>query len=168
MKNFRGRFVGTLILFTSLLFFFKSHDKIWKGVSAVDKNLSTVLIRKNLPKDEESLVQVLQEKLPNVPFLYWQKHKDRKFSNCSKIPDLINLRYNNLYWQVKKTKFNTFFLYAAYFDTRETIFSFICYNNNLNSLLKSSKLALIFKKKGFKQKIQRDWTCNQNTRNDKE
>ena len=144
MKNFRGRFVGTLILFTSLLFFFKSHDKIWKGVSAVDKNLSTVLIRKNLPKDEESLVQVLQEKLPNVPFLYWQKHKDRKFSNCSKIPDLINLRYNNLYWQVKKTKFNTFFLYAAYFDTRETIFSFICYNNNFNSLLKSSRHALIF------------------------
>ena len=132
MKNFRGRFVGTLILFTSLLFFFKSHDKIWNGLSgfekfttAVDRNMTTVLIRKNLPRDEESVIQVLQEKLPNVPFLYWQKHKDRKFSNCNKIPDLINLRYNNLYWQVKKTKFNTFFLYAAYFDTRETIFSFI-------------------------------------------
>ena len=61
---------------------------------------------------------MLQEKLPNLPLQYWQQNKDKKFSKCNEIPNLIKLQYNNHYWQVKETQENTLFLYAAYFDTR--------------------------------------------------
>ena len=64
----------------------------------------------------------MQEKLPNLPLLYWQENKERNFSSpCDDIPDVLGLDYNNDYWQIKKTPHNTLFLYAAYFDNRQVI-----------------------------------------------
>ena len=71
---------------------------------------------------EEDLLRTVQEKLPNLPLLYWQENKERNFSSpCDDIPDVLGLDYNNDYWQIKKTPHNTLFLYAAYFDNRQVI-----------------------------------------------
>ena len=76
----------------------------------------------DLHKKEEDFLRTLQDKLPNLPLLYWQENKERNFSSsCDDIPDVLDLDYNNDYWQVKKTPNNTLFLYAAYFDDREVI-----------------------------------------------
>ena len=69
---------------------------------------------------EKTFLRSLQNKLPNLPLLYWQKNKERKFpSSCDDIPDVLGLHYNNHYWQVKQTKSNTIYLFAAYYDNRQ-------------------------------------------------
>ena len=89
----------------------------------------------------------LQTKLPNLPILHWWENKDKNVSEiCWKVPNLIDLKYNNKYWQVKETSNGTFYLYAAYYDVRK----FTCLGNDffLDHFLK-----LIFSrtlKKSFK------------------
>ena len=62
----------------------------------------------------------LQTKLPNLPILHWSENKDKNVSEiCWKVPNLIDLKYNNKYWQVKETSNGTFYLYAAYYDVRK-------------------------------------------------
>ena len=76
-------------------------------------------------KNKEDFFEKLQEKLPNLPLIYWQKNKERNSSrDCDKIPDILDIQYNNDYWQVKQTENNTFYLHAAYFDNRKIIFQF--------------------------------------------
>ena len=71
-------------------------------------------------KNKEDFFEKLQEKLPNLPLIYWTKNKDRvSRRDCDKIPDILDVQYNNQFWQVKTTENNTFYLYAAYFDNRE-------------------------------------------------
>ena len=65
---------------------------------------------------------MLQKKLPNLPLLYWEKNKDTQvseFDRCNKVPDVMDLHYNNFYWQVKETQNNKLYLYSAYFDKRQ-------------------------------------------------
>ena len=65
--------------------------------------------------------------LPNLPILHWWTNRgnkeklkiDGKGRNCWKIPDILDLHFNNKYWQVKETKNGTFYLYAAYYDVRK-------------------------------------------------
>ena len=69
----------------------------------------------------------LQTKLPNLPILHWWENKDKNVSEiCWKVPNLIDLKYNNKYWQVKETSNGTFYLYAAYYDVRK----FTCLGND--------------------------------------
>ena len=45
--------------------------------------------------------------------------KDQKVSDhCNKVPDVMDLQYDNFYWQVKETQNNKLYLYSAYFDNR--------------------------------------------------
>ena len=39
--------------------------------------------------------------------------------NCWQTPNILELHFNNKYWQVKETKNGTFYLYAAYYDVRK-------------------------------------------------
>ena len=58
--------------------------------------------------------------LPNIPIFHWRENKDKKVAeNCWKVPNILNLHYNNKYWQVKESSNGTFYLYAAYYDVRE-------------------------------------------------
>ena len=64
----------------------------------------------------------LQEMWPNIPILNWWKNKGRKVSdNCWKIPNILDLHYSNKYWQEKRTRNGTFYLYAAYYDVRKVL-----------------------------------------------
>ena len=73
-------------------------------------------------ENETPILKMLQKKLPNLPLLYWEKNKDTlvsEFDHCNKVPDVMDLHYNNFYWQVKETQNNKFYLYSAYFDKRQ-------------------------------------------------
>ena len=60
--------------------------------------------------------------MPNLPLSYWQdKAQGQGMAlnrSCAKMPDLLNLRYNNLYWQEVVTSAITLYLYGAYLDIR--------------------------------------------------
>ena len=75
-------------------------------------------------ENETRFLDVLQKMLPNLPIFYWKENKE-KFSDCEKLPEIYDLKLNNEHWQVKETKDVTFFLYAAYFDTRESFSSHV-------------------------------------------
>ena len=71
-------------------------------------------------EDEEKFYSDLQSMLPNIPVRHWWEHKDEKVADkCWKVPNIVDLKYNNKYWQVKETNEGTFYLYAAYFDVRK-------------------------------------------------
>ena len=58
--------------------------------------------------------------LPNIPVRHWWEHRDKNVAEiCWKVPNIVDLKYNNKYWQVKETNEGTFYLYAAYFDVRK-------------------------------------------------
>ena len=70
---------------------------------------------------EIALATRLQDKMPNLPILYWQQHKDKKMavnSTCAKFPSVLDLHFNNRYWQQVETSNGTFLLYGAYLDVR--------------------------------------------------
>lgn len=71
-------------------------------------------------ENETQMLDMLQTLLPNINIFYWQENKEI-FSKCQKLPDIFDLKFNNKYWQVKETGDNTFFLYAAYFDSRHCV-----------------------------------------------
>ena len=75
----------------------------------------------------------LQEMLPNLPVLHWWANENNNVDNkCWAVPNILDLQYNNKYWQVKDTRNGTFYLYAAYYDTREVLAEKIEKNKVLN------------------------------------
>jgi len=84
----------------------------------------TFLKLDNSPKlTEEQVAEKLQRDMPNLPALYWQANKNKKLSlndSCAKYPSIIDLKFNNKYWQVLETSNGTFHLYGAYLDVRPT------------------------------------------------
>ena len=71
-------------------------------------------------QDEEKFYSDLQSMLPNIPVRHWWEHRDENVAeSCWKVPNIVDLKYNNKYWQVKETNEGTFYLYAAYFDVRK-------------------------------------------------
>ena len=63
----------------------------------------------------------LQGKMPNLPLVYWQEHKNKNMrlnSSCAKFPNIFDLHFNNRYWQEVETSDGKFLLYAAYLDDR--------------------------------------------------
>ncbi|XP_075156581.1 uncharacterized protein LOC142229893 [Haematobia irritans] len=72
------------------------------------------------PSEEEIAVQ-LELKLPNIPFVYADRHKNRtmrKSLNCANFPALQTLKYYNNFWQTYTINNITFQLYGAYYDDR--------------------------------------------------
>ena len=71
---------------------------------------------------EEDPVAFIESQMENLPLLYWQENaKGRGFAlnrSCAKMPDLMNLRYNNLFWQELVTSVLTVYFYGAYLDIR--------------------------------------------------
>ena len=65
---------------------------------------------------------VIEAQMPNLPLTHWRHlNEGRGMSlnqSCAKMPDLLNLHYNNLYWQEVVTSTLTLYLYGAYLDTR--------------------------------------------------
>ena len=71
---------------------------------------------------EEDPVAFIESQMENLPLSYWQENaKGRGFAlnrSCAKMPDLMNLRYNNLFWQELVTSVLTVYFYGAYLDIR--------------------------------------------------
>ena len=61
--------------------------------------------------------------------------------NCWKIPNLLDLHFNNKYWQVKETKNGTFYLYAAYYDVRKA--QRLRFNNDQDQMGSRCRFVLI-------------------------
>ena len=70
---------------------------------------------------EEEMAATLQQRVPNVPVQYWVQHKANitiKNHTCAVYPSIMDLRFNNDYWQTLHTSNGTFYLYGAYYDDR--------------------------------------------------
>ena len=73
-------------------------------------------------RNTEDLYLKFQTMFPNIPVLHWREYKDKKVSDkCWKIPNILDLHYSNKYWQEKRTRNGTFYLYAAYYDVRKVL-----------------------------------------------
>ena len=84
---------------------------------------SLARISSNPPQPwEEDPVAYIESQVPNLPLSYWQDNANGKGmalnGSCAKMPNLLNLRYNNLYWQEVVTSNITLYLYGAYLDIR--------------------------------------------------
>ena len=71
---------------------------------------------------EEDPAAFIESQMPNLPLSYWQDNARGQGMalnrSCAKMPNLLNLRYNNLYWQEGVTSDITLYLYGAYLDIR--------------------------------------------------
>jgi len=70
---------------------------------------------------DKEVASKVQDSMPNLPIVYWQANKDKKQahnSTCANFPSIVELKFNNQYWQVTETSNGTFHLYGAYMDVR--------------------------------------------------
>ncbi|XP_018564475.1 uncharacterized protein LOC108905894 isoform X2 [Anoplophora glabripennis] len=67
---------------------------------------------------EDNLLEDIQQNLPNLPVLNWEKKPARFNKSCAKFPSMYDLEFNNIYWQTLETSNGTFQLYGAYLDDR--------------------------------------------------
>ena len=83
--------------------------------------------------EKEDLAALIETKLPSLPFTYWQskaKGKEMRLnSSCAKMPDLLNLRFNALYWQQLVASNLTIYFYGAYLD-HTSYLSFFLHGQN--------------------------------------
>ena len=94
-------------------------DDRWRVVRSSGQINTSFYLRSPKLAVEEFFLN-LQTKLPNLPILHWWENKDKNVSKiCWKVPNIIDLKYNNKYWQVRETSNGTFHLYAAYYDDRK-------------------------------------------------
>ncbi|GLV36768.1 uncharacterized protein CBL_02397 [Carabus blaptoides fortunei] len=71
---------------------------------------------------EDMLVEEVQNRMPSLPIVYWNKNKNKPMyinSTCAKYPSVFELEFNNIYWQTLRTSNGTFQLYGAYYDIRK-------------------------------------------------
>ncbi|MPC36044.1 hypothetical protein E2C01_029489 [Portunus trituberculatus] len=54
----------------------------------------------------------------NLPLSYGIEKRPYLPSKCGKYPALVDLSFNNFYWQVLRSSDGTFYLYSAFFDNR--------------------------------------------------
>lgn len=81
-------------------------------------------IDKSPSLSEAMIVEEVQKKLPSLPIVYWNRHKDRpmfyKNESCAKFPSIFDLEFSNIYWQNLDTTNGTFQLFGAYYDVRKS------------------------------------------------
>ena len=118
-----GHLLGLLFL-TSLLgnLFFLSQN--W------EESKRRFLKVENMGKSDEQVLQSdslfswLELKLPNLPVLFWREklgsavRPKEVWQLCGQFPSVLDLHYNNRFWQEVNTSQGTFFLYGAYLDRR--------------------------------------------------
>ncbi|XP_069172171.1 uncharacterized protein [Procambarus clarkii] len=69
---------------------------------------------------KEEMEEVL-DTLPNLPFSYRERndpHFGSGNNNCSKYPELFDIHFNSIYWQVLQTSNGSFYMYSAFYDNR--------------------------------------------------
>ncbi|CAL4124627.1 unnamed protein product [Meganyctiphanes norvegica] len=84
-----------------------------------------LLVGENHDLSEKETVSLIQKGAPNLPIEFWleNKNKNLRFNKtCAKFPSILELNYNNIYWQVLETKNKTYFyVYSAHFDNRTLV-----------------------------------------------
>lgn len=80
------------------------------------------LVDRATAQSEQQIMEEVQNRLPNVPFAYWNRNKNKpmyyKNESCAKFPSVYELEFNNVYWQSLHTSNGSFHLYSAYYDVR--------------------------------------------------
>lgn len=80
-------------------------------------------VDKSLSQSEPVLLKEIQDRLPSLPIIYWNKLKNKnlfyKNESCAKFPSIFEIEFNNVYWQSLYTSNGTFHFYGAYLDVRK-------------------------------------------------
>lgn len=90
-------------------------------------------------KSDLEKAEDIEKMFPNLPMVFWQTYnsieindqssnkskyeeiedqKDNK--ECGELPNILDIHYNNIYWQQMESGGGTFLLYAAFLDTRSS------------------------------------------------
>lgn len=78
------------------------------------------LVRNHTEVKEESIYDELHRMVPNIPKFYTSgKRKPKGYSaTCAKFPDVVDLHYNNVYWQTYQDSNLTIHMLSAFYDNR--------------------------------------------------
>lgn len=80
-------------------------------------------IDKSPSQSENLILEEIQDRLPSLPIIYWNKLKNKnmfyKNDSCAKFPSIFELEFNNVYWQTLYSSNGTFHFYGAYYDIRK-------------------------------------------------
>ena len=68
-------------------------------------------------RTQEQLHDVVS-RVYNLPPRYGLEKLAQPSNKCAKYPSLVDLSFNNIYWQVLHSSNGTFYLYSAFFDNR--------------------------------------------------
>lgn len=107
-----------------LLNIFSSIQDNITSSTALDSLLSLEpFVDKSPSQSEPFLLEEIQNRLPSLPIIYWNKLKNKnmfyKNESCAKFPSIFELEFNNVYWQSLYTSNGTFHFYGAYYDVRK-------------------------------------------------
>lgn len=81
------------------------------------------------PKDPRGqfieMVRAVEKSIPSLPLDFWARQtmigKSPPSSDCAVLPSILDIEYNNDYWQTQRTSNGTFQLFGAYLDNRKTL-----------------------------------------------
>lgn len=100
----------------------KNHDTLTRHADSTTEGFDQdPSIDRSPSLTEDKLVEEIQNKMPSLPIVYWNKYKNKPMgmnSTCARFPSMFDLEFNNLYWQTLRTSDGTFQLYGAYLDKR--------------------------------------------------
>ncbi|XP_016986396.1 uncharacterized protein LOC108049656 [Drosophila rhopaloa] len=117
-----------LIIFLKLLFLLVLYWHSYDGVSRIHRrpqvNIFDELLvdRRKVPSLKQRL-EWIREEMPSFPLeeLLARENMRLPSVDCGPAPDMMNIDFHNTYWQ-KATNGNlTYYLFAAYYDERETV-----------------------------------------------
>ncbi|XP_053644577.2 uncharacterized protein [Cherax quadricarinatus] len=87
------------------------------GPKSRTSELSLKVIVDQTVKDERKFLA----SLPNLPLIYRKANNPLLGSSnntCASYPSVLDIHYNNIYWQVLQLSNNTLYLYSAFYDNR--------------------------------------------------
>lgn len=133
---FGGALICGLVIYITVIFVGTSEDNDYKLYYNKDKlnhfqHLKTikqykehgVKVDKTSSLSEDESIAEMQKSLSNFPIEFWYRNKNKSMKmnkTCALFPSLLDIEYNNNYWQTLRTSQDvTFHLYGAYFDNRE-------------------------------------------------
>ena len=82
-------------------------------------------------KSDLEKAEDIEGMVPNLPMVFWQTYnsievEDKNNNNsqqmreCGEMPNILDIHYNNNYWQQMESGGGTFLLYSAFLDTRRS------------------------------------------------
>ncbi|XP_063880400.1 uncharacterized protein LOC135111213 isoform X1 [Scylla paramamosain] len=75
-------------------------------------------LRANVDNSTREQLHDVVGRVYNLPPLYSIEKRPYLASKCGKYPNLVDLSFSNVYWQVFHSSEGTFYLYSAFFDNR--------------------------------------------------